>query len=91
MRHQENPAHHDRDYRLPARSVTRREQGAVRPVRRRPAVVRRGVLVLRGIETRLGIADRLASCLADARDPASTIHSYADMIRARLFAIACGY
>ena len=50
-----------------------------------------GVLVLRGIETRLGIADRLASCLADARDPASTIHSYADMIRARLFAIACGY
>ena len=41
-----------------------------------------GVLVLRGIETRLGIADRLASCLADARDPASTTHSYADMIRA---------
>jgi hypothetical protein len=50
-----------------------------------------GVLVLRGIEKRLGLADRLASCLADARDPANTIHSYAGMIRARLFAIACGY
>ena len=50
-----------------------------------------GALVLRGIEKRLGIAGLLASCLADARDPASTTHSYADMIRARLFAIACGY
>ena len=50
-----------------------------------------GVLVLRGIEKRLGLADRLAGCLADARDPASTTHTYADMIGARLFAIACGY
>ena len=29
--------------------------------------------------------------LSDARDPASTTHSYADMIGARMFAIACGY
>ncbi len=41
MRQQENPAHHERDYRLSPRFVTRREQGAMRPVRRRPAVVRR--------------------------------------------------
>jgi hypothetical protein len=50
-----------------------------------------GVLLLRGIEKRLGLAERLAGCLTDIREPASTIHSYADMIRARLFAIACGY
>ena len=50
-----------------------------------------GVLLLRGIEKRLGLAARLAGCLTDARDPASTTHSYADMIRARMFAIACGY
>ncbi len=50
-----------------------------------------GVLMLRGIEKRLGLAARLAGCLADARDPTNTIHSYADMIGARLFAIACGY
>lgn len=50
-----------------------------------------GVLLLRGIEKRLGIADLLASCVIDARDPASTTHSYADMMRARMFAIACGY
>ncbi|MFQ6019083.1 MAG: IS1380 family transposase [Kiloniellaceae bacterium] len=50
-----------------------------------------GVLFFAGIEKRLGIADLLASCVADERDPASTTHSYADMIRARMFAIACGY
>ena len=42
-----------------------------------------GVLLLRGIEKRLGLAARLASCLTDTRDPASTTHSYADMIGAR--------
>jgi AraC-like DNA-binding protein len=39
-----------------------------------------GVLLLRGIEKRLGLAARLASCLTDTRDPASTTHSYADLI-----------
>jgi hypothetical protein len=29
--------------------------------------------------------------VTDERDPASTTHRYADMVRARLFAIACGY
>ncbi len=52
-----------------------------------------GVLVLRGIEKRLGLAARLAGCLGDARDPASTTHSYADMIvavvRTRMFGKNC--
>ena len=43
-----------------------------------------GVLLLRGIEKRLGLAVRLAGCLTDGRDPASTTHFYADMIRARI-------
>ena len=47
--------------------------------------------LLRGLEKRLGLAARLAGCLTDTRDPASTTHTYADMIDARLFAIACGY
>jgi len=50
-----------------------------------------GVLLFPGIERRLGIADMLASRVTDERAPASTNHSYADMIRARMFAIACGY
>ena len=50
-----------------------------------------GVLLLREIENGLGLAGRLSSCMTDERDPASTTHTYAEMIRARLFAIACGY
>ncbi len=41
-----------------------------------------GVLLLREIERRLGIAELLACRVTDQRDPASTTHSYADMIRA---------
>ncbi len=50
-----------------------------------------GVLLLREIENGLGLAERLSSCMKDARDPLSTTHTQADMIRARMFAIACGY
>ncbi len=50
-----------------------------------------GVLLFAGVDRRLGLAELLASCVTDERDPASTTHTYADMIRARMFAIACGY
>ena len=42
-------------------------------------------------ERRLGIAERLARLIPDRRDPTRITHSVADMIRARLFAICCGY
>src|SRR5512147_2901195 len=45
------------------------------------------LLVLREIERRLGIADRLAACIADPRDPGSTVHPLADIIRFRLLMI----
>ena len=51
----------------------------------------RGVLLLRELEHGLGLADVLASCLRDDRSPSNIRHSQADMIRARMFAIACGY
>ena len=50
-----------------------------------------GVVILREIEARLGIAETLAACLPDGRDPTRVLHGYDEMIRARLFAIACGY
>jgi hypothetical protein len=50
-----------------------------------------GVLILREIEKGLDFSNTLASCLNDERDPTRTIHDYATMIRARTFAIACGY
>ena len=50
-----------------------------------------GVVLLREIEKRLGLADRLTDCLLDGRDPERISHSYALMMRARMFAIACGH
>ena len=42
-------------------------------------------------ERRLGVAERLARCVPDRRDPTHIAHTIADMIRARVFAICCGY
>ena len=50
-----------------------------------------GVLLLAAAERRLGIADRLAAVIPDRRDPDRITHSLSDMLRARIFAIACGY
>jgi hypothetical protein len=50
-----------------------------------------GVMLLAMAERRRGVAERLARCFPDARDPAKIRHTRADMIRARIHAIACGY
>ncbi len=50
-----------------------------------------GVMLLAAIESSLGIATRLASVIADPRNQALVSHSVADIVRARMLAIACGY
>jgi hypothetical protein len=50
-----------------------------------------GVLLLREVERKLGIGERLASCIPDWRDPESISHGIAEMLRFRMFAIAAGY
>jgi hypothetical protein len=50
-----------------------------------------GLLALREVETRLGLADRLAGCLKDPRAPERTRHTLADIIRFRMMLIAAGY
>ncbi len=50
-----------------------------------------GVMLLATAERRLGIADRLAGLIADPRNPLFVTHSIADILRARMLAIACGY
>ncbi len=50
-----------------------------------------GVLVLAAIERKLGIAERLARCIADPRDPQRVSHSLAEMIRFRALLVAAGY
>jgi Transposase DDE domain group 1 len=50
-----------------------------------------GVLLLAEVERRLGIAERLARCLADPRSPGRAHHTLAEMIRFRVLLIAAGY
>lgn len=50
-----------------------------------------GVFLLAGADQRLGLIDALAARFPDRRDPAQISHSIADILRERVFAIACGY
>ena len=50
-----------------------------------------GVMLLAQAERRLGIADHLARVIPDERDADRVIHPLPDILRARIFAIACGY
>ena len=50
-----------------------------------------GLLALREVESRLGLADRLAGCLKDPRMPEKVMHRLAEIIRFRMLMIAAGY
>jgi Transposase DDE domain group 1 len=50
-----------------------------------------GVMLLAQAERRLGIAEQLARVIPDGRDPERVTHLLPDILRARIFAIACGY
>ena len=50
-----------------------------------------GVMLLAAAERRLGLGDRLAAVMGDRRHPDRVTHAMADILRARIFAIACGY
>jgi hypothetical protein len=50
-----------------------------------------GVMLLAAAERRLQLADRLAAAIHDPRDARRVRHALADIVRTRIFAIACGY
>lgn len=50
-----------------------------------------GVMLLAAAARRIGVADRLARLIADPRSPLFVTHSVADILRARILVIACGY
>ena len=50
-----------------------------------------GVLLLAGVDKQLGLIDMLAAIIPDHRDPNLITHPMADILRPRVFAIACGY
>lgn len=50
-----------------------------------------GALLLKGVDRDLGLTERLAECVRDPRDPSKIDHPLVDLLRERVFAIACGY
>jgi hypothetical protein len=50
-----------------------------------------GVLMLHEVDEHLGLTERLAACLADERDPRKVRHTVLEMLRQRIYQIACGY
>jgi hypothetical protein len=50
-----------------------------------------GVLLFQDVERRLNLANRLAACLHDPRQPGKITHSLDDILRFRMLAIVAGY
>ena len=50
-----------------------------------------GALLLKAVDDRLGLTWRLASALRDRRQPGKVAHSLRDLLRQRVFGLACGY
>jgi len=47
-------------------------------------------MILAAAERKLGVAEKLAAVICDPRDPRRVVHLLPDILRARIFAIACG-
>jgi len=50
-----------------------------------------GAILLKGIDTQFGLTKRLAACLDDPRQPAKIQHQTLELLRQRVFGLACGY
>jgi len=85
---------------MPATVETTPSLPGLSPVAGRPIIARfdggllssdGGLLALREVEHRLGLAERLAACIADPRAAERVRYGLADIIRFRLLMIAAGY
>ena len=50
-----------------------------------------GLVLLKALDDRLRLTEQLAGCLADRRDPEKIRHTLRDLLRQRIFGLACGY
>lgn len=50
-----------------------------------------GAVLLKGIDTQFGLTKRLAACLDDPRQPGKVRHQTLELLRQRVFGLACGY
>ena len=50
-----------------------------------------GAVLLKAIDAQIRLSERLVRCLRDRRQPSKVQHSLVDLLRQRLFGLACGY
>jgi hypothetical protein len=50
-----------------------------------------GALLLKAIDERRELSERLTACVDDPRQPGKVRHALLDLLRQRIYAIACGY
>jgi DDE family transposase len=50
-----------------------------------------GVVLLKSLDTQLQLTKRLAGCLVDTRQPGKVQHQALELVRQRVFGLACGY
>jgi len=50
-----------------------------------------GAILIKGIDSRLRLSERLATCIFDQRDPDMVEHTVHDLLRQRVYGLACGY
>jgi len=50
-----------------------------------------GALLLKALDTQWGLTQRLAACLVDPRQPGKVQHQVLELLRQRVFGLACGY
>ena len=50
-----------------------------------------GAILLKAVDDRLGLTWRLASAIRDRRQPGKVVHPLRDLLRQRVFGLACGY
>ncbi len=50
-----------------------------------------GALLLKALDERLGLTERVAACLTDPRQPGKVRHELIELVRQRVFGLACGY
>jgi len=50
-----------------------------------------GLILLREADEKLGLCAALAACVKDSRDSGRVLHSLLELVRQRVFGIACGY
>ncbi len=60
-------------------------------IRRGPRQFGRGRDLLKALDTQLGLTQRLAQCLVDPRQPGKVTHQGVELLRQRVFGLACGY